>query len=40
VAVQRFGVRGRGSLLVTGGGRGRLSIESVCDRWVVKAVAA
>ena len=40
VAVQRFGVRGRGSVLVTGGGRGRLSIESVCDRWVVKAVAA
>ena len=40
VAVQRFGVRGRGSLQVTGGGRGRLSIESVCDRWVVKAVAA
>jgi hypothetical protein len=40
VAVQRFGVRGRGSLRMTGGGRGRLSIESVCDRWVVKAVAA
>ena len=40
VAVQRFGVRGRGSLLVTDGGRGRLIIESVCERWVVKAVAA
>ena len=40
VAVQRFGVRGRGSVSVTGGGRGRLIIESVCDRWVVKAVAA
>jgi hypothetical protein len=41
VAVQRFGVRGRGSLLVTrGGGRGRLIVESVCDRWMVKAVAA
>jgi hypothetical protein len=40
VAVQRFGVRGRGSLLVTSGGRGRLIIESVCDRWMVKAVAA
>jgi hypothetical protein len=39
VAVQRFGVRGRGSLPVTGGGRGRLIIESVCDRWTVKAVA-
>jgi hypothetical protein len=39
-AVQRFGVRGRGSLLVTDGGRGRLIIESVCERWVVKAVAA
>jgi hypothetical protein len=24
---------------VTGGGRGRLTIESVCDRWMVKAVA-
>jgi hypothetical protein len=40
VSVQRFGVRGRGSLQVTGGGRGRLIIESVCDRWVVKAVTA
>jgi hypothetical protein len=37
--VQRFGVRGSGTLNVTGGGRGRLTIESVCDRWVVKAVA-
>jgi hypothetical protein len=39
VAVQRFGVRGRGVLEVTGGGRGRLRIESVCDRWMVTAVA-
>jgi hypothetical protein len=39
VSVQRFGVRGRGVLPVTGGGRGRLRIESVCDRWTVKAVA-
>ena len=39
VSVQRFGVRGRGVLPVTGGGRGRLTIESVCDRWTVKAVA-
>jgi hypothetical protein len=39
VSVQRFGVRGRGVLRVTGGGRGRLRIESVCDRWTVKAVA-
>jgi hypothetical protein len=38
VSVQRFGVRGRGVLPVTGGGRGRLRIESVCDRWMVKAV--
>ena len=38
VSVQRFGVRGRGVLPVTGGGRGRLTIESVCDRWMVKAV--
>jgi hypothetical protein len=40
VSVQRFGVGGRGSVLVTGGGRGHLIIESVCDRWMVKAVAA
>jgi hypothetical protein len=39
VSVQRVGVRGRGVLQVTGGGRGRLTIESVCDRWTVKAVA-
>jgi hypothetical protein len=39
VSVQRFAVRGRGVLRVTGGGRGRLTIESVCDRWTVKAVA-
>ena len=39
VSVQRVGVRGRGVLEVTGGGRGRLTIESVCDRWTVKAVA-
>ena len=38
VSVQRFGVRGRGVLPVTGGGRGRLTVESVCDRWMVKAV--
>ena len=38
VSVQRVGVRGRGVLPVTGGGRGRLTIESVCDRWTVKAV--
>jgi hypothetical protein len=39
VSVQRFGVRGRGVLEVSGGGRGHLTIESVCDRWTVKAVA-
>jgi hypothetical protein len=39
VSVQRVGVRGHGVLEVTGGGRGRLAIESVCDRWMVKAVA-
>jgi len=39
VSVQRVGVRGRGVLPVTGGGRGRLVIESVCDRWMVRAVA-
>jgi hypothetical protein len=40
VSVQRVGIRGRGVLQVTGGGRGRLTIESVCDRWMVKAVAS
>ena len=39
VGVQRFGVRGSGKLLVVGGGRGRLIIESVCERWLVRAVA-
>jgi hypothetical protein len=39
VSVQRVGVRERGVLRVSGGGRGRLIIESVCDRWTVKAVA-
>jgi hypothetical protein len=39
VSVQRVGVRGRGVLPVSGGGRGRLTVESVCDRWTVKAVA-
>ncbi len=39
VSVQRVGVRGRGVLPVTGGGRGRLTVETVCDRWMVKAVA-
>jgi hypothetical protein len=40
VSVQRFGIRGHGSVLVTVGGRGRLIIESVCDGWMVKAVTA
>lgn len=39
VSVQRFGVRGSGTLKVTGGGRGRLVVASVCDRWEVKAAA-
>jgi hypothetical protein len=39
VSVQRVGVRGRGVVQIAGGGRGRLTIESVCDRWMVKAVA-
>jgi hypothetical protein len=39
VSVQRVGVRGRGVLQVSGGGRGRLTVESVCDRWMVTAVA-
>jgi hypothetical protein len=39
VSVQRFAVRGSGSERVAGGGRGRLVIETVCDRWTVKAMA-
>ena len=38
VSVQAFAVRGRGSRWVTGGGPGRLRIESVCDRWMLTAV--
>jgi hypothetical protein len=40
VSLQRFGVGARGTLQVSGGGRGNLIIESVCDRWAVEAVAA
>lgn len=39
VSVQRFAVKGRGSERVASGGRGRLVIETVCDRWTVKAMA-
>jgi hypothetical protein len=39
VSVQEFAVKGNGSQPVVGGGRGRLVVESVCDRWTVKAVA-
>ena len=39
VSVQRFAVRANGTETVAGGGRGRLVIETVCDRWTVKAVA-
>jgi hypothetical protein len=40
VSLQRFGVGATGTLQVSGGGRGNLIIESVCDRWAVKAVTA
>ena len=39
VSVQRFAVKGRGSERVAAGGRGRLIIETVCDRWTVRATA-
>jgi hypothetical protein len=39
VSVQRFAVKGRGTERVAGGGRGRLVIETVCDRWTVEAMA-
>jgi hypothetical protein len=39
VSVQRFAVRDRGSVRVRDGGRGRLVIETVCDRWTLRAMA-
>jgi hypothetical protein len=39
VLVQQVAVKGGGTEQVTGGGRGRLIVDTVCDRWVVKAVA-
>jgi hypothetical protein len=39
VSVQRFAVRASGAERVAAGGRGRLVIETVCDRWTVKATA-
>ena len=39
ISVQRFAVRGSGAVRVNGGGRGRLVIETVCERWTVKAMA-
>jgi hypothetical protein len=39
VSVQRFAVKGSGSERVAAGGRGRLVVETVCDRWTVKATA-
>jgi hypothetical protein len=40
VSVQEFAVKRSGSRPVVGGGRGRLVVESVCDRWTVRALAA
>jgi hypothetical protein len=37
--VQRFAVKAHGTVRVTGGGRGNLEIESVCNRWTVRAIA-
>jgi hypothetical protein len=37
--VQRFAVKAHGTVRVTGGGRGNLEIESVCNRWTVTAIA-
>jgi hypothetical protein len=39
ISVQRFAVKGSGAVRVNGGGRGRLVIETVCERWTVKAMA-
>jgi hypothetical protein len=40
VSIQRFAVRASGTQRVTGGGHGRLVIESVCERWTVTAIAS
>jgi hypothetical protein len=39
VSVQEFAVKQGGTKRVSGGGRGRLIVESVCDHWSVRAVA-
>jgi hypothetical protein len=36
--VQTFAVKASGTERVPGGGRGRLVIETVCDRWTVRAI--
>jgi hypothetical protein len=38
VSVQTFAVKASGTERVPGGGRGRLVIETVCDRWTVRAI--
>jgi hypothetical protein len=38
VSIQHVSVKGSGSRRVTGGGRGRLVVETVCDSWTVKAL--
>jgi hypothetical protein len=40
VQIQAFDVKASGSRSVTGGGYGRLIINSVCDHWKVQAVRA
>ena len=39
VSVQRFAVKDRGTERVRDGGRGRLVVETVCDRWTIRAMA-
>lgn len=40
VSVEEFDVRASGTEQMTGPGRGRLVVSSVCDRWTVKAIAS
>jgi hypothetical protein len=40
LSVEDFGVRNSGVRPVTGAGRGRLVVSSVCRRWTVKVVAS
>jgi hypothetical protein len=39
ILIQRFELRARGSQSVSATGRGRLVVDSICERWTVRALA-